>query len=67
MEIAGVATLPAMRRRGVASCLVSFLVGEHFKSGDLVFASAGSVAAWELLAKRGFRDGGLGMRYVKPS
>jgi ribosomal protein S18 acetylase RimI-like enzyme len=55
-EIAGVATLPAARRRGYASQLTASLARRALQSGaDLVFLSAGDDDIARLYSKVGFR------------
>ncbi len=63
-EITGVATLPAMRRRGVASTLTSFLVRDHFdKDGDLAWLTAGDDAAAAVYRRIGFHCVGTLVSY----
>jgi ribosomal protein S18 acetylase RimI-like enzyme len=55
-EIAGVATLPAARRRGYASQLTASLARHALQTGaDLVFLSAGDDDVARLYSKVGFR------------
>lgn len=55
-EIAGVATLPAARRRGFASQLTASLARHALETGvDLVFLSAGDDDVARLYSKVGFR------------
>jgi ribosomal protein S18 acetylase RimI-like enzyme len=55
-ELAGVATHPAARRRGVAATLSSLLVRSHFaQGGALVWLSAGDAIAQATYAKLGFQ------------
>jgi ribosomal protein S18 acetylase RimI-like enzyme len=55
-ELAGVATLPALRRRGVAATLCSFLIEDHFQAGgDVVWLSAGDAVAQATYERIGFR------------
>ncbi len=54
-ELVGVATIPALRRRGVAATLCSFLVKDHFqRGGDLVWLSAGDAIAQATYERLGF-------------
>jgi ribosomal protein S18 acetylase RimI-like enzyme len=54
-ELVGVATLPALRRRGVAATLCSFLVKDHFTGGgELVWLSAGDALAQATYERIGF-------------
>jgi ribosomal protein S18 acetylase RimI-like enzyme len=55
-EVAGVATLPAVRRRGYASQLTASLARDALHNGaDLVFLSAGDDDVARLYSKVGFR------------
>ncbi|MFF5178467.1 GNAT family N-acetyltransferase [Micromonospora sp. NPDC000316] len=55
-EIAGVATLPAARRRGMAAALTATLARELLAAGtDLVFLSAGSEEIARVYLRVGFR------------
>lgn len=64
-ELAGVTTLLALRRRGVAATLCSFLVKEHFEnSGDLVWLSAGNAIAKSTYERIGFRVVGSRLNYI---
>jgi ribosomal protein S18 acetylase RimI-like enzyme len=55
-ELVGVATLPALRRRGVAATLCSFLIEDHFEEGgDVVWLSAGDAVAQATYERIGFR------------
>lgn len=54
-ELVGVATLPALRRQGVAATLCSFLVKDHFqRGGELVWLSAGDAIAQATYERIGF-------------
>ncbi len=54
-ELVGVATIPALRRRGVAATLCSFLVKDHFQGGgELVWLSAGDAIAQATYERLGF-------------
>ncbi|HZU12976.1 MAG TPA: GNAT family N-acetyltransferase [Chloroflexota bacterium] len=58
-EITRVATLPAMRRRGVAATLTSFMVRDRFAAGDdLVWLTAQDKPAQALYEKLGFQMAG---------
>ncbi|MBW4679309.1 MAG: GNAT family N-acetyltransferase [Microcoleus vaginatus WJT46-NPBG5] len=64
-ELAGVGTLPSMRRRGVAATLCSFLVQDHFDcGGDLVWLSAGDAVAQALYQKIGFSGVNTQLNYI---
>ena len=64
-ELAGVATLPAMRRRGVAATLCSFLVQDCFDcGGDLVWLSAGDAVSQALYQKIGFSVVNTQLNYI---
>jgi ribosomal protein S18 acetylase RimI-like enzyme len=66
-ELAGVATLPEARRRGVAASLSAYLVGQHFSNGgDLVWLSAATEEARAVYRKIGFEDVGLQWSYWEP-
>ncbi|HEY9649827.1 MAG TPA: GNAT family N-acetyltransferase, partial [Coleofasciculaceae cyanobacterium] len=64
-ELAGVATIPALRRRGVAATLCSVLVNDHFQSGgDLVWLSAGDEIAQATYERIGFRVVDTRLNYI---
>ena len=63
-ELAGVGTRRAFRRRGAARAVSSFLLEDHFKSGDLAWLSAGDDAAQSLYEKLGFRLAGTQVNYA---
>jgi ribosomal protein S18 acetylase RimI-like enzyme len=64
-ELVGVATLPALRRRGVAATLSSFLVNDHFtQGGDLVWLSASDAIAQATYARIGFRSVDSRLNYI---
>lgn len=64
-ELVGVTTLPALRRRGVATTLCSFLVKEHFEnSGDLVWLSAGDAIAKSAYERIGFHVVDARLNYI---
>jgi ribosomal protein S18 acetylase RimI-like enzyme len=66
-ELAGVATLPSARRRGVAAALSSYLVAHHFATGgDLVWLTAATEDARAVYRKIGFGDAGLQWNYLEP-
>lgn len=61
-EAAGVATLPAYRRRGAGGALTSALVSDAFAQGcELVFLTAGDARARRLYERVGFRMVGSGL------
>jgi ribosomal protein S18 acetylase RimI-like enzyme len=64
-ELAGIATLPEFRRRGVASAVSSFLMSGHFAAGrDHVWLSAGDDTAQAVYRKIGFCVAGVQLAYV---
>lgn len=65
-ELAGVGTAPAFRRRGVASAVSSFLMADHFLTGDLVWLSAGDDAAKAVYERLGFETVATHVCYVRP-
>jgi ribosomal protein S18 acetylase RimI-like enzyme len=67
-ELAGVATLPEARRRGVAAALSASLVEQHFANGgDLVWLSAATEDARAVYRKIGFDDVGVQWNYWEPA
>jgi ribosomal protein S18 acetylase RimI-like enzyme len=63
-EITRVGTLPAMRRRGVAATITSFMVSDRLARGDsLVWLTASGDAAQALYRKLGFRLAGDRLYY----
>lgn len=63
-ELTGVGTLPEYRRMGVASAVCSRLMEEHFKTGDLVWLSAGSDASQAVYERLGFQVVATQKNYV---
>lgn len=64
-ELAGVATLPEHRRRGVAKSLCSFLIKDHFEAGgDLVWLAAGNAIAKSTYESIGFRCVDSRLNYI---
>lgn len=64
-ELVGVTTLSAMRRRGVAATLSSFLVKDHFRGGgDLVWLSAGDKIAQATYERIGFQKVASRLNYI---
>ena len=62
-EIVGVATLPAMRRRGLAGALTADLVSDSRRRGvSLCFLTAGSTGIARVYERVGFRKGWYGHR-----
>ena len=58
-ELAGVGTLPEMRRRGAASSVSVALLEAHFAgSGDFAWLTAGDDAAAGVYTRLGFRHAG---------
>jgi len=67
-ELAGVATLPDLRRCGVASALSAFLVESHFAGGgDLVWLTAATEEARAVYRNIGFEDVGVQWSYWEPA
>jgi GNAT superfamily N-acetyltransferase len=59
-EVVGVATLPALRRRGLGGAVTAALVEEAWSRGvELVFLSAGSEDVARVYARLGFRQIGF--------
>lgn len=66
-EVAGIATLPEYRRRGLASALTSAIVDYSFQLGlDALFLTAGDEKAGRVYAKIGFRAEGEAVAYTLP-
>lgn len=71
-ELAGIATLPEFRRRGVAAAISSHLVKQHFRalgrtpgsSPAYVWLSAGDQVARAVYEKIGFQVAGVQLNYV---
>ncbi len=64
-ELSAVSVLPNLRRRGIASELVSFLCAEHFaRGGELAWACAPEAAAGALLFGLGWQDAGVRVSYL---
>ena len=58
-EVVGIGTLPAARRRGLATAVTAALVADARRGGaDVVFLSAGSEAIARLYGRLGFRRAG---------
>jgi predicted GNAT family acetyltransferase len=67
-EIAGVATLRAYRRQGIATRLVAHAVQTAFDQGlEAVFLTAGSAEAGRVYEGVGFRTIGSGLAYSLPA
>lgn len=65
-ELAGVGTLPASRRMGVAGTLSSFLVRHHFdRGGDLIWLTAATDAARATYERIGFTHAGVAFHYME--
>ena len=63
-EITGIVTAPAMRRRGVAAAVVSFLLNELFGSGgNIAWLNAANEQARAVYARLGFRSIGSLLNY----
>jgi ribosomal protein S18 acetylase RimI-like enzyme len=64
-ELVGVTTLQALRRRGVAATLCSFLLKDHFQGGgDLVWLSAGDAIAQATYERIGFQKVATRLNYI---
>jgi ribosomal protein S18 acetylase RimI-like enzyme len=67
-ELAGVATLPEFRRRGLASDASSRLISDFFEqNGKIVWLSAADEAAKGTYTKLGFTQIGSQVNYIRPS
>jgi ribosomal protein S18 acetylase RimI-like enzyme len=67
-EVGGVATSPALRRRGVAATLTSFLADQLFAAGGtLAWLSAGDAAAQAVYARVGFTVADTRLNYIEPA
>jgi len=67
-EVAGVATSLALRRRGVASTLTSFLAEQLFAAGGtLAWLSAGDAAAQAVYERVGFAVVDRRLNYIEPA
>ncbi|MEP7190692.1 MAG: GNAT family N-acetyltransferase [Roseiflexaceae bacterium] len=67
-ELAGVATTPALRRRGVAATLTSFLAEQLFAAGGtLAWLSAGDAAAQAVYERVGFTVADTRLNYIEPA
>jgi ribosomal protein S18 acetylase RimI-like enzyme len=67
-EVAGIATTPALRRRGVAATLTSFLAGQLFAAGGtLAWLSAGDAAAQAVYERVGFAVVDTRLNYLEPA
>jgi ribosomal protein S18 acetylase RimI-like enzyme len=66
-EVAGVATSPALRRRGVAATLTSFLAEQLFAAGGtLAWLSAGDAGAQAAYERVGFTVLDTRLNYIEP-
>lgn len=66
-ELAGVATRPALRRRGAAASLSAVLSAHFFAGGGkLAWLSAGDAIAYAVYGKVGFYDIDLRLNYITP-
>lgn len=64
-EIAGIATLPDYRRRGIAGMLTAHIVRAAFGRGvDLVFLTAADARAGRVYERAGFRPAGRALAYI---
>lgn len=66
-ELAGIATSPRLRRRGVAATLTSFLAAQLFaEGGRLAWLSAGDTAAQAVYERVGFTVIDTRLNYIEP-
>jgi ribosomal protein S18 acetylase RimI-like enzyme len=66
-ELAGIATAPAFRRRGIGATVSSILVEELFERGEpFAWLSAGNDIAEAVYRRIGFRDAGDQLNYIDP-
>jgi ribosomal protein S18 acetylase RimI-like enzyme len=66
-EVAGIGTTPALRRRGVATSLTSFLTEQLFAAGGtLAWLSAGDAAAQAVYERVGFAVIDMRLNYLEP-
>ncbi len=66
-EITAIVTLAALRRRGVAATLTSFLVRDHFNAGGtLAWLNAADARAQAVYHRVGFRDLDTLLNYMDP-
>jgi ribosomal protein S18 acetylase RimI-like enzyme len=66
-ELGGIATSPALRRRGVAASLTSFLTAQLFaQGGKLAWLSAGDAAAQAVYERVGFAVADTRLNYIEP-
>jgi RimJ/RimL family protein N-acetyltransferase len=67
-EIAGIGTLEAFRRRGVASAVTAYAARAAFEQGlDLVFLTAANEQAGRVYERAGFRPHGVALAYIEQS
>jgi ribosomal protein S18 acetylase RimI-like enzyme len=67
-EVAGIGTTPALRRRGVAATLTSFLAEQLFAAGGrLAWLSAGDAAAQSVYERVGFAVLDTRLNYIEPA
>jgi ribosomal protein S18 acetylase RimI-like enzyme len=67
-ELTGVATTPALRRRGVAATLTSFLAEQLFTAGGtLAWLSAGDTVAQAVYERVGFAVADTRLNYIEPA
>jgi len=67
-EVGGVATSPALRRRGVAATLTSFLADQLFAAGGtLAWLSAGDAGAQAVYERVGFAVVDTRLNYIEPA
>ena len=67
-ELAGVGTDSALRRRGVASTVSTFLLEDHFQQGgDIAWLSAGDETSKRVYEGLGFRALATHVNYILPS
>lgn len=67
-EVAGIATLPSHRRRGIGTAVTRFISSYAFAEGlDIVFLTAGDAKAGRVYKQVGFQPWGSGLSYILAS
>jgi predicted GNAT family acetyltransferase len=67
-ELTAIVTVRALRRRGVAATVTSYLVRQHFANGGtLAWLSAANVEARAVYVRVGFREIGSLLNYEEPA
>lgn len=68
VELVGIVTVPALRRRGVAATVTSFLTQRHFDAGgELIFLSAEDAGAQAVYERVGYQVVDHLLHYVDPA